>query len=101
MLALRISAILASLVLLGSDCSGGQPPPVKPQPTPIVIDNNYCLKAQENLQRLHCAEGEPTKKGKSFEQFCVGTQQNGVFLNPKCLSEITSCGQVDSCSPTK
>ncbi len=101
MFILRVSTVLISLFLLGPDCSGNQPTPVKPQPTPVVTDNNYCAKAQENLLRLNCVEGQPTKKGKSFEQFCVGTQQNGIFLNPKCLSEIKSCEEVDSCSPTK
>lgn len=105
MIYLRTSVMLISLLFLGFDCSGKQPipqpVPVKPQPTPIVTGTNYCDKAQENLLRLNCVEGHSTKKGKPFAQFCRETQENGIFINPKCLSEITDCGQVDSCTPTK
>lgn len=92
---------LLSLLLLGFDCNPAPPTPVRPQPTPVVTDSDWCEKAQENLLRLQCAEGEPTKKGKSFAEFCRETQENGIFLNPRCLAGIDRCQMIASCTPTK
>jgi len=71
----------------------------EPKPTPIVVDNYLCAAAETHLKELKCiGEGSYTKKGKSFTIFCLETQQNGIFLNPKCLTEINSCEQIDSCT---
>lgn len=85
-------------LLITTDCSIEQS---KPRPTPVVTDNNFCKNAQNNLLKLNCEEGKPTKKGKTFEQFCLETQENGVFLNPRCLSNITNCSEIDNCTNSK
>lgn len=71
-------------------------------PTPrkdasIIIDPDYCELAENNLLKLHCPEGEPTKRGTSFTEVCKQVQNNGVGLNAKCLSTIHSCLDIDKC----
>lgn len=73
---------------------------LKPQPTPIVVDSDYCLLAQENLQKLKCPEGMPLPNGDTFKTFCESTQNAGIFINPRCLSTITTCLQIDKCTGT-
>lgn len=98
----HILMMAGSLLLWGPSCSAPGPTnPVEPRPTPIVTDSDYCDKAEANLVRLNCPEGNPTKKGKSFSDLCFELQQKGVFLNPKCLSTVTSCDQVDYCTHSK
>jgi DNA transposition AAA+ family ATPase len=41
-----------------------------------------------------------TKKGKSFTQFCQEKQAQGISIEPKCLSTIVSCDQMDVCTHT-
>lgn len=89
--------VLLSLFIGCDSCL--QPPPSRP--TPIVTDTDYCQAAEDNLIKLGCQEGRPTKTGKKFAAFCLETQQNGVFLNPKCLSTIKYCGEIDSCTGSK
>lgn len=81
-----------------------------PTPTPVVTDTDSCKSAEQNLTNLCkanaansycCATVSPTKKGKLFTQVCQEKQAEGVFLNPKCLSTITSCDQIDSCTKSK
>lgn len=96
-----------------------KPQPVTPMP-PVVTDQSMCGAAGTNLRRLNCPEGLPIDmlrscstssdcaKGNdcsggkcyaSFEQFCLDTSNAGVELFPACLAGITSCGQVNSCTP--
>lgn len=102
-----------ALLVMASDCSGSSTNPVGPHPTPIVTDSASCEAAQANLlaeegtpmakaNGLHhgCAEGEPTKKGKSFAQFCMETQKSGIALYPKCLAKIDSCSQINRVTST-
>lgn len=77
-------------------------PKTQPRPTPIVVDTDKCYLAEVKLKELHCiSDGAFTKKGKSFSQVCEETQEAGVFMNPRCLSTITSCDQVDVCTGSK
>lgn len=72
------------------------------QPTPVVKDSDFCEPAEINLKKLGCEEGNPTKKGLTFTEFCLKTQNGGgIYLNPKCLSTITSCSKVDECTGSK
>lgn len=99
---LKSIILILSLLLLAPDCSGPvTQKPVQPKPTPIVTDTEQCDLAQINLLRLRCPEGNPTKKGKTFSDFCKETQNNGIFLNPKCLATLTDCSQIDSCTNSK
>jgi len=85
--------------------------PVPPKPTPIPTDTGMCQSAEDHLTQMCksdpqtnsycCAVVAPTKKGKSFSQFCQDKQNDGVSLNPKCLSEVKSCGEIDSCTGSK
>lgn len=86
---------------------------VKPHVTPVPIDSDVmmCAMAEQNLQKLCdsnstknaycCKVVKKTKKGKSYTQFCAEKQLEGIFLNPKCLSEIKSCDLIDKCTQSK
>jgi hypothetical protein len=69
------------------------------KPEAVVKDIDYCIKAEQHLKDLKCISAtEPyTKKGLSFTQFCNEIQKSGVFINPKCLSEIKKCDEQDAC----
>lgn len=84
-------------ILIISCLQSDQP---KPRPTPIVVDSEYCQAAQENLQKLKCPEGATLPNGDTFKKFCETTQKAGIFINPHCLSTITSCSLVDQCTGT-
>lgn len=83
-------------------------PPTPPTPTPIVTDTDQCAPAEQHLHDLCSADPgknnyccrvvAPTKKGKSYTQFCQEKQNEGVFLNPKCIESVTSCDQIDACT---
>lgn len=85
--------------------------PVTPKPTPIVVDTEMCDTADKHLAQLCLADseknkyccmiGSPTKKGKTYTQFCIEKQNQGVWLNPRCVSQITSCEQIDNCTNSK
>lgn len=72
------------------------------RPPRIVTDSDLCKAAEIHLTELKCEIAKPTKKGKSFEQFCKETQDAGIFINPKCLSAATNCGEaIDVCTGSK
>lgn len=113
------------LLLTASDCktvnnSG------KVTPQPAAIDSTDCAAACANLERLQCPEGAPIDMGKSCKEtnqclgldgkpdtkqycgtnghcmvtctaFCIDTQNQGVWLDPTCVKNITSCEQLNSC----
>ena len=39
--------------------------------------------------------------GETFKDFCENTQNNGIFIDPECLSKVTSCDQVPICDGSK
>ncbi len=55
---------------------------------------------------LGCAEGQPlydsTQPGEagvpneSCTAFCQHQQANGVFINPRCIMQVTSCDQIEA-----
>lgn len=96
---------------------------VTPNP-PVVTDQGDCAAACENLQRLHCSEGDPVDMGMSCHtaadctkngapdplqecvagkcevscvNFCIDTENQGVWLDPACVKSIDSCDKVESC----
>lgn len=87
--------ILAILTL--SACNLSQP---IVEPESITKDVQYCQPAEMNLKELGCIDKYTpyTKKGKSFSQFCIDKQNSGIFLNPKCLSNIRYCYEQDACT---
>lgn len=89
----------------------------QPMPTQLT-DQHECIPACANLQKLGCEEGNPilTKntcttssdcpKGQtcsgdvctvSCAQFCIESENAGVWLQPKCASQIVSCNQLQAC----
>lgn len=85
-------SLLLVVGLLGCTSERVIPEPVIPK----VEGSEWCDDAERNLLALGCEEGQPTKKGKSFTEFCLDTQQNGgIDLNPKCLATIKSCDEID------
>jgi hypothetical protein len=76
---------------------------IKLNPTPDVVnDSLYCAPAEENLKRLGCPEGQPTKKGKTFTEVCQNASNNFIWFNPKCLASINSCSEIEtSCAVGK
>ena len=82
--------IFAGLLLTGSTCN--------PKPTPHPAqDTDMCPAACERLRELGCEEGEPLEDGTSCEAFCVETQESGHALNPTCVMQIDSCGEIEAC----
>ena len=80
-------------------CAGSD---VIPEPViPVVTGSEWCERAEKNLLALGCPEGEPTKKGKSFAEFCRETQENGISVNPECLAGIKSCDAISACDGGK
>jgi len=102
---------------------------VTPAP-PVITDQSGCEAACANLQRLTCDEGRPINMGTkcvtqsdckgptgvadprqecvsgtcitSCTNFCIETENQGVWLDPHCVAQITKCDQIDSCPlPTK
>ena len=94
--------ILILSILLG--CHSEAMPP---HPPPVVTDTEWCEAAEVNLKSLKCIPTDKpyTKKGLTFTQFCQKKQEDGIFLNPKCLAnEVTNktgCGNIDVCNSTK
>lgn len=104
-------------ILFSSLLLGCQEKPVTPMP-PVVTDQAACPAACSNLRKLGCEEAQPiqTKVScnldsecghaavcsggtclASCERFCIDTENNGVWLDPVCVSSINSCSYVDNC----
>lgn len=118
----KLSLIALSCLVLLTAC----PPPVvrevTPQP-PIVTDQDRCVDACANLEKLGCDEGKPIKMSRACVSdvecktgeycsdkkmcmtpctvFCVATENTGVWLAPECVSQITSCSHLDRCPANK
>lgn len=73
-------------------CGGKQPGPI-----PAPANNEACATAEANLKVVCPEVAAPTKKGKTFTQWCVETQDNGINLNPTCLVTAKSCSEADAC----
>ncbi len=98
---------------------------VTPQP-PVITDQDQCAKACDNLKLLGCDEGLPIDMGKpcnlesdckdlngnwdhtqtcalngecitTCTQFCIQTENSGVWLDPTCVKTITKCADIDKC----
>lgn len=77
-----------SLSMLAAHCD---PPPVVIVPP----DTDKCPEACANLQVLGCEEGDPLPDGLTCTEFCVRTQNQGAWLDPKCLASVTSCEDIE------
>ena len=77
----------------------------------VPPDTNLCAAACQHIGPVDaggigCEEGEPlydsNKPGpegvpnETCTEFCEHQQGQGVFVNPRCLMQITSCDQIES-----
>jgi hypothetical protein len=115
-----LTAITAVLLLAHCNTVG-------PAATPATVtDQGDCAYACANLQVLHCPQAEPISllhtcsvdadclaPDGSHDQyqtcaangqcmvtcvnFCISTENTGVWLDPTCVKGVTSCSQVDAC----
>lgn len=90
---MKRALIVAAFGLLLAGCP---PEPQIPEPViPEVSGSEWCERAEKNLLALGCQEGQPTKRGKRFADFCRETQDNGINLNPQCLAGVKACEEID------
>lgn len=94
---------LLALILLALGC----PPkdPVVPPPNPPV-DTDLCGEMCEHLKTLGCEEGEDVynndipgpvdEPNQSCEDWCAEMQDKGVFINPRCVSKVESCDEIET-----
>jgi len=89
--------IILALALLATACPPG------PVPVPEVEDTELCGAAGDNVKKLQCKDraGDPmwvNKNGETFKEICERVQEKGgVFMNPKCVMNATSCDEVKQC----
>jgi hypothetical protein len=122
---IRNVAIVVGILTLctGASCqnNGGK---VTPNP-PVITDQSECAAACANLQQLHCSEGDPIDMGHACQasadclsldgqpdakqacvagrcqvnctNFCIDTENQGVWLDPGCVKGIKACSEINSC----
>jgi hypothetical protein len=119
--------LVVNVAILGAcDCtSSSAPKPVVTIPA-LVTDQANCPGACAHLVALGCAEGNPISMGKACQtdddcvgldgktpdllqacvsaqctvsctNFCIATENEGVYLDPTCVMSITACSQVNTC----
>jgi len=100
---MRSIPFLFAVVLLG--CPSGPPPVPAPQPAP---DSAYCgaMCAHIGPSGLNCPEGQPVYDSslpgpanvpnESCTDFCARQEENGVFINPKCVAQVSSCADIEA-----
>lgn len=117
-----ITLVIFAVFLPAATCNvGGK---VTPNP-PVITDQHACSAACSNLEQLGCDEARPINMGRvckivtdckgldgqpdkrqeciagtcttSCTNFCIETENQGVWLDPVCVSKITECKQIDSC----
>ena len=113
----NIFAAFMVITVMFAGCLCKSPPVANP---PKLTDQNKCEDACKHIgpEGLNCEEGKPVvmtrscKEGNSCKvgeacvagmcevsctKFCIDTQDNGVWLNPICVSKVSSCDQIDAC----
>lgn len=85
--------------------------PIPPIPVPgPQPDSSYCaaMCAHIGPTGLNCPEGMPVYDNslpsdagpgvpnESCTQFCTKQQSVGVWINPKCVSQVTACSQIEA-----
>lgn len=108
--------LLVPLLFVG--CPELTPDPVTPAPNPPP-DTDWCQTMCDHIgpEGLGCEEGEPVynvdKPGpvdvpnQSCDEWCTEMQDKGFFVNPKCVSDVQRCDQIeefrqrepDTCGP--
>ena len=123
----HISALgFVAFVVLSCKNNGGM---VTPNP-PVITDQPSCQAACDNLTTLKCKQSLPIDMGTecnvasdckdidgnsdvtqyclstrcmtSCTDFCIVTENMGVWLDPICVSHITKCSDIELCpAPVK
>lgn len=85
-------------------CSPAIDKPIPPPNPPV--DTNYCERMCQHLETLGCEEGEPVYNSdlpgpqdvpnQSCPAFCEELQGKGFFVNPRCVSTVPSCDQIEA-----
>ena len=91
--------LVLALILTG--CFAG---PEHPEP-PTPPDTDLCGSMCDHLLKLGCEEGKavydidtpgpPDVPNVTCKAFCERLQKDGVFVNPKCVMAVTSCGAIE------
>lgn len=112
-----VATIIASAIILLVGCAAN--PGVTPVP-PVIVDQSDCQAACDNLNHLNCDDGKDIdmklecannsecSPGQNCSPvtktcvapcltFCIDTENKGVWLDPKCVAQITSCDQIENC----
>jgi hypothetical protein len=102
---MRHAFLVLSTLLMLVGCPKQQP--VSPNPLPAP-DTDLCGKMCEHLgpKGLNCPEGQdvydsdkPGPHGvpnETCEQFCQYQQDNGAFVNPRCLIQVPRCADIET-----
>lgn len=105
---MRQYLLLLALVLVA--CPPANSPSPSPTPTPTP-DSELCGQMCQHIGPkaqggLGCPEGDPVYDSdlpgprgvpnKSCELFCKDQQTNGVFINPRCVMQVTACDQIET-----
>lgn len=70
-------------------------------------DSGYCDAAEAKLLTLQCKDdaghllGGKNAVGMTYGDRCRQAEANGVPQAPQCISNVTSCDQVDPCLQSK
>lgn len=99
-----MKSCLAILVVLAATCDNNRRDP--PSPSPLDPPNtDDCAAMCDHLEALGCEEGQPVYDSDvegpvdvpntSCEEFCRRSQQRGAFLNPRCVSTVLTCSQIE------
>lgn len=93
--------LLLFLTCCSSDKIPASPPSLETnyQLCELAQEHLYSMCTADDIRNSYCCEiVKPTKKGKSYSQFCREKMFQGVDLNPQCVAEVTACGQIDFCT---
>ena len=90
---------LSSLAIVGC------PRDIIPPPNPPV-DTDWCSKMCQHLQTLKCEEGEMVYNNdlpgpvdvpnQTCADNCVELQEKGFFVNPRCVTTVKACDEIES-----
>jgi hypothetical protein len=119
-----IIAVTCATFLTAASCNPSNPSPHGARP--VVTDQGDCAAACANLKYLGCKQANPIDEGtkcqadadclgpdKKHDQFqtcsalgtcivtctnfCIATENQGVWLDPACVKTVKTCGDVDRC----
>lgn len=95
----KILALLTALLL--TQCTSAAPTEIRIIPKDSleeIKDTELCPLAEKHLKLLYCIPlNKPFQNDETFTQFCEESQLRKIFLNPRCLTLISSCEEVQTC----